>query len=119
MGNINFDKELRLKQGEAQYRLNKSKAGMSGSSAGQPRPYAKQNMLKARLFSPMLVGQKLTVTPKHKYLKFGPGVYYTWSIIEEGVGEIEGITIEAQEIADHFVVKPKGMINETGQKRPH
>ena len=32
-GNRNFDKELRLKQGAEQYRLNKSKAGRSGSSA--------------------------------------------------------------------------------------
>ena len=108
MGNVNFDKELRLKQGAEQYRLNKSKAGRSGSSAGKPRPYAKQNMLKARLFSPQLVGKSLTVTPKHKYLMFGPGCYYEWDIIDEGVGYIGSTMIEAQEIIDHFIVKTKG-----------
>lgn len=108
MGNANFDRELRMKQGAEQYRLNKSKAGRSGSSAGKPRPYAKANMLKARLFSPQLVGTSLTVTPKHPYLKFGPGVYYKWDIIDEGVGYIEGVLIEATDIAEHFVVKTKG-----------
>lgn len=107
-GNRNFDKELRLKQGAELYRLNKSKAGRSGSSAGKPRPYAKANMARARLFSPMIVGQTLTVTPKHQYLKFTPGNYYGWRIIEEGVGYIEGVMVEAREIADHFIVKLKG-----------
>ena len=109
-GNKHFDEELRLKKGSVQYRLDKSKAGRSGSSAGKPRPYAKQNMNKARLFSPLLVGRYLTVVPKHKYLKFGPGVYYNWYVIEAGVGNIEGVEITAQEIADHFIVKTKGRI---------
>lgn len=108
MGNINFDKELRLKQGAEQYRLNKSKAGRSGSSAGKPRPYARQNIMKARLFSPMLVGKSLTVTPKHKFLKFCPGCYYEWDIIEEGLGYIGSEMLGAQEIFDHFIVKTKG-----------
>lgn len=107
-GNRNFDQELRLKKGSAQYRLDKSKAGRCGSSAGQPRPYARQNILKARLFSPALIGRTLTVSPKHAYLRFRPGVYYKWDIIEAGVGYIEGVEIEAQEISDHFIVKTKG-----------
>lgn len=107
-GNINFDKELRLKKGSAQYRLDKSKAGRCGSSAGQPRPYAKANMLKARLHSPLLIGQALTVTPKHQYLKFGPGVYYEWHIIEAGEGYIDSTPIDASEIIEHFIVKTKG-----------
>lgn len=109
-GNKNFDKELRMKQGSRTYFLNKSKAGRSSSTAGKPRPYAKHNIAKARLFSPILVGKSLTVTPKHKYLKFGPGVYYKWVIIEEGVGYIEGTLVEADEIAEHFIVKPKGTL---------
>ena len=107
-GNKNFDKELRLKKGSVQYRLDKSKAGRSGSSAGKPRPYAKANIQKARLFSPVLVGKSLIVTPKHNYMSLIPGYYYLWRIIEEGVGYIGDIEITAQEISDHFVVKTKG-----------
>lgn len=103
----NFDQYLRLKYGAEQYHQNKIKAGRSGSSAGVPRPYAKQNASKAHLFSPVLVGKSLTVTPKHKYLKFGPGVYYEWNIIEAGTGEIDGIELTAQEISDHFIIKAK------------
>lgn len=107
-GNVNFDKELRLKKGSVQYRLDKSKAGRCGSSAGQPRPYAKANMLKARLHSPLLVGQTLTLTPKHPYLHFQVGKYYECYIIEQGVGMISNYEIEADEIIEHFIVKTKG-----------
>ena len=109
-GNKNFDKELRLKKGSAQYRLDKSKAGRCGSSAGQPRPYAKANMLKARLNSPLLIGHSLTVTPKHQYLHFRPGAYYEWRIIEAGEGFIDYTSVEASEIIEHFIVKTKGKL---------
>lgn len=109
MGNKNFDQELLLRQGRETYLANKSKAGMSSSTAGRPRPYAKQNMLKARLWSPLLVGQTLTVTPKHPYLKFGPGCYYEWKVTEVGSGIIESTEISAEEISEHFIVKPKGL----------
>ena len=108
MGNVNFDKELRFKKGAVQYRMDKAKAGRSGSSAGRPRPYARQNMAKARLYSPSMVGRNLTVTPKHPYLAFRPGIIYEWGIMEEGVGEIDGIEITADEISEHFIVKRKG-----------
>lgn len=108
-GSKNFDQELLMKQGRETYLANKVKGGRSGSSAGKPRPYAKQNMLKARLWSPMLVGQSLTVTPKHPYHKFGPGCYYEWNITEAGFGIIEDTELSAQEIYDHFIVKPKGI----------
>ena len=107
-GNVNFDKELRLKKGAEQYRLDKSKAGRCGSSAGKPRPYARANILKARLYSPVLIGQSLTLTPKHSYLHFQPGQYYECHIIEEGVGMIGNYELEAAEISEHFIVKPKG-----------
>lgn len=118
-GNKNFDKELRLKKGSVQYRLDKSKAGRSGSSAGKPRPYAKQNILKARLNSPLLVGHSLTVSPKHPYLSFRVGRYYEWNIIEGGVGKVEGCLLEADDIIEHFIVIPKRRTNEPGQKNPH
>lgn len=107
MGNINFDKELRLRKGLEQYRRDKSKAGRSGSSAGKPRPYAKQNMAYARLFSPLMVGHSMTVTPKHNYLSYRVGQYYEWYIIEEGLGTILGRELEANEIKEHFKVIPK------------
>ena len=106
-----LEEELRLKKGSAQYRLDKSKAGRCGSSAGQPRPYARQNVLKARLFSPVFIGKSLTVSPKHPYLRFKPGNYYKWSIVEAGVGYIEDVEVEAQEISEHFIVKTKGSKN--------
>lgn len=109
-GNVNFDKELRLKKGSVQYRLDKSKAGRCGSSAGQPRPYAKQNMLKARLYSPIMIGAKLTLAPKHNYLHFHVGKYYECEIIEAGLGVIGNYEIEASEIVEHFIVKPKGKV---------
>lgn len=109
-GNHNLDRDLLLKQGRETYLANKRKAGASGSSKGVPRPYSKQNALKARLWSPLFVGKSLTVTPKHPYKKFGRGVYYEWEITEPGFGEIEGIEVSAQEIFDHFVVKQKGKI---------
>lgn len=119
MGNVNFDKELRLRKGSLQYRLDKSKAGRSGSSAGKPRPYAKQNMLKARLYSPMAVGQSITVTPKHQFLEFSVGQYYQWSIIEAGYGTIGKHEFEASQIIEHFIVVPKRRTDETRQKKPH
>lgn len=107
-GHSNFDQELRARWDEFTYKANKRKGGMAGSSKGQPRPYAKQHILKARLFSPKTVGATLTVTPKHRFNKFGPGVYYQWEVIEPGIGIIEGVEVSAQEICDHFVVKQKG-----------
>lgn len=107
-GNKNLDQELLMKQGRETYLANKRKAGASGSSAGKPRPYAKQNALKARLWSPLFVGTSLTVTPKHPFKKFGPGCYYEWQITEPASGIIEDIDVSAQEIYDHFIVKPKG-----------
>lgn len=106
-GSINFDKDLRAKLGAEQYRLNKSKAGRCSSTAGRPRPYAKANMLRARLYSPQLVGQDVPVSPRHPYLKFGPGVHYLWHVYDEGVGTIEGVEVEAQEIIEHFFVRKK------------
>ena len=106
-GNRNFDKELRLKKGSVQYRLDKSKAGRCGSSAGKPRPYAKRNMLKARLNSPLMVGHSFTVSPRHSYLAFRVGQYYEWAIIDSGVGLINGIELEASDIIEHFIVIPK------------
>lgn len=110
MATPNFDQSLRMKQGTEVYLANKRKAGMSGSSKGKPRPYSKQNALKARLWSPIFVGTSLTVTPKHPFKKFGRGVYYEWQIIEPGLGIIESTEVSAQEIFDHFVVKQKGKI---------
>lgn len=119
-GNKNFDKELRLKLGREQYHLNKSKAGRSGSSAGQPRPYAKQNIAKARLHSPLLIGTSITVAPKHPFLTFRVGQYYDWHIIDKGVGEINGYEIEANQIIEHFIVVPKRRTNEKDKpQRPH
>lgn len=105
--NKSFDRDLRLKLGAEQYRLNKSKAGRCGSSAGQPRPYAKALMLRARLYSPKIVGQTLPVSPKHPYLRFQPGNTYLWEVFEEGLGRIEGVEIEAKEIIEHFIVRRK------------
>lgn len=118
-GNKNFDKELRLRKGSVQYRLDKSKAGRSGSSAGKPRPYARQNILKARLYSPILIGQSVTVTPRHPYLTYQVGRYYEWSIIDSGVGLINGYELEASDIIEHFIVIRKGEQNEIRQKKPH
>lgn len=109
-GNVNFDKELRLKQGRETYLANKVKGGKASSSAGKPRPYARANIAKARLFSPMLVGKSFTVSPRHPYLRFIPGRYYEWHIIEEGLGYIENIPIEAEDIDEHFIIKTKGKI---------
>lgn len=108
-GHSNFDQELRARWDEYTYKANKRKGGMAGSSKGQPRPYAKQNILKARLFSPKTVGTSLTVAPKHRFQKFVPGVYYQWEVIEPGIGIIEGAEVSAQEIVDHFIVKARGL----------
>lgn len=102
-----FDKNLRIKLGAEQYRLNKSKAGRCSSTAGQPRPYAKANMLRARLYSPKIIGQTLPVSPKHPYLHFQPGNTYLWEVFEEGLGRIGGTEVEAKEIIDHFIVRRK------------
>jgi hypothetical protein len=107
-GNANFDSELRMKLGAEQYRLNKSKAGRSGSSAGKPRPYAKRNILKARLFSPVTVGKSLTISPKHNYMTFQVGKHYEWEVVEEGFGYADNIPLEANEVAEYFFVIPKG-----------
>lgn len=107
MGDRNFDKELRLKKGSVQYRLDKSKAGRCGSSAGKPRPYARKNMLKARLNSPIFIGQSFTITPRHPFLGFAVGQYYEWNIIEKGVGVSRGHELDADQIIEHFIVIPK------------
>lgn len=107
-GHFNFDQELRARWDRQTYIGNKRKGGMAGSSKGQPRPYARQHILKARLFSPKTVGAVLTVTPKHQFKKFGPGVYYQWEVVDVGIGMIGNIEVSAQEIFDHFVVKQKG-----------
>lgn len=103
-----FDAELRMKQGLEAYLANKRKAGMSGSSKGKPRPYAKQNALKARLWSPVSVGASLTVVPKHNLSGFHIGRPYEWEVVEPGLGYIGGIMMKADEIYEHFIVKPKG-----------
>lgn len=108
MGSKNFDQELRMKQGERLYRLNKQKGGAASSTKGVPRPYSRKNALKARLWSPLFIGTSLTVTPKESFNKFKRGVYYEWQITEAGFGIIEGVEVSAQEIYDHFIVKPKG-----------
>lgn len=108
MGNKNFDRELLLKLGAERYYANKAKAGASSSTAGVPRPYAKQNVLKARLFSPQTVGQSITVTPKHAYRGYSLGHYYSWEVSAPGEGEIDGTPITAEEISKHFIVKYKG-----------
>lgn len=107
-GRKNLDQEMKMRFTREQYYENKRKAGASGSSAGLPRPYAKANALKARLWSPILVGTSLIVTPKHPFKKFRRGVYYEWNVIEAGLGIIENTEVSAQEIYDHFIVKPKG-----------
>lgn len=107
MGNKNFDKELRLKKGAVQYRLDKMKAGMVGSSAGQPRPYAKKNIATARLFSPLLVGHSLTVTPKESDENFKVGQYYEWKVTEPGFGTIGQYEFDARQIQALFVVKTR------------
>lgn len=116
MGNRNFDSELRMKKGLAQYRLDKSKAGRCGSSAGKPRPYAKKNMLKARLNSPIMIGNSITITPRHPFLGFSVGQYYEWTIIEKGVGISRGHELDADQIIEHFIVIPKRRTDETRQQ---
>lgn len=106
-GNRNFDRELRLKKGSAQYHLDKMKAGSCGSSAGKPRPYARLNILKARLYSPKAIGQSITVTPKSSFAGFLVGKYYEWEVTDAGVGHIGKVTLRADEIFEHFIVKSK------------
>lgn len=104
---MNFDERVRATKTREQYHLDKVKAGRSGSSKGQPRPYAKQNMAAARLYSPALVGQSLTVTPKHPYQRFRPTICYEWQVLEPGYGIIGIDDITADEIRQHFIVKKK------------
>lgn len=108
--NKNFDKELRMKKGSEQYRLDKVKAGRCGSSAGKPRPYAKKNMLLARLNSPLMVGNTIYVTPKRNFAGMRVGYLYKWVVEEEGFGQIDGKPFEAREIVDNFMVIPKGKV---------
>lgn len=107
-GHFNFDQELRARWDRQTYIDNKRKGGMTGSSKGQPRPYAKANALKARLWSPRTVGRTLTVVPKHNIPGFRIGQPYEWEVVEPGLGYINGIMLKADEISSHFIVKPKG-----------
>lgn len=107
MRGVDFDRYLLAKKGAAQYRLDKVKGGRCSSTAGCPRPYAKKNMQKARLFSPMIVGKTLLIVPKHNYLVFHPPRTYEWHVIEPGVGKAQGIELTAEEISEHFIVKRK------------
>lgn len=102
---MNFDERLRMKKGSVQYHLDKVKGGRCGSSAGQPRPYARQNMLTARLYSPKLIGQSVTVTPKESFSIFRVGHYYEWKVVDEGEGYIGGILLDADDIKKNFIVK--------------
>lgn len=94
-----------MTKGSAQYHLDKVKGGRCGSSAGKPRPYARQNMLIARLYSPKLIGQSVIVTPKANFMGFRTGIYYEWKVVEEGVGYIGGMLLDADEIKQNFIVK--------------
>ena len=94
-----------MTKGSAQYHLDKVKGGRCGSSAGKPRPYARQNMLIARLYSPKLIGQSVTVTPKESFSIFRVGHYYEWKVVDEGVGFIQGIELDADDIKKNFIVK--------------
>lgn len=103
----NFDNELRMKLTSEQYRLNKQKAGRCGSSAGRPRPYARKNMAKARLYSPLLVGQDVPVTPKKNFSIFRVEELYSWHVEEPGFGICNGHEFLASEIENLFIVKRK------------
>lgn len=94
-----------MTKGSVQYHLDKVKGGRCGSSAGKPRPYARQNMLTARLYSPKLIGQSVTVTPKESFSVFRVGHYYEWRVVDEGVGFIQGIELDADDIKQNFIVK--------------
>ena len=102
---MNFDQRLKASQTQQQYHDNKVKGGRCGSSAGKPRPYARQNMLIARLYSPKLIGQSVTVTPKENFSMFRVGHYYEWRVVDEGVGFIQGIELDADDIKKNFIVK--------------
>ena len=108
MANKDFDNNLRMLKGSAQYRADKVKAGRAGSSAGKPRPYAKVNMRNARLYSPQLVGQTIYLTPKKPFSTFTLGRVYEWKVVEPGVGYIGGQLLRADEIKNLFKVIPKG-----------
>lgn len=105
MGNKDFDRSLLLKKGRIQYINDKRKAGMSSSTKGMPRKYARQNMLTARLYSPKLIGQSVTVTPKESFSIFRVGHYYEWKVVDEGLGFIQGIELDADDIKKNFIVK--------------
>lgn len=107
-GRKNFDQSLKMRMSREQYYENKRKGGASGSSAGQPRPYARKNIRNARLWSPKTVGQILTVTPKHNFLGFRVGQFYEWEVVEPALGYIGGMLLKADKIAENFIVKSKG-----------
>lgn len=109
-GKKNFDKDLRLLKGTEQYLKDKSKAGRSSSTAGQPRPYAKKTMLKARLYSPVLVGQSVTVVPLHDVYGLVKGRPYEWKVVEPGLGYIGGQLLGAEEINNLFKYVPKSKV---------
>ena len=102
-----FDRRLRLLKGKEQYLRDKSKAGRMGSSAGRPRPYARQLMKNARLYSPTTVGQTLIVTPLDDAYGYVKGHLYEWKVEEEGLGRIGNQYLSADEIRHHFKVIPK------------
>lgn len=104
---MNFDERLRISKGSYQYHLDKVKGGYASSSAGKPRPYAKQNMRVALFSSPRMVGHTLVVKPKHNFSQFHIGKLYECFIIERGVGIIEGEEFQASEIKEHFILVPK------------
>lgn len=108
MANVNFDNNLKMLKGREQYLKDKSKAGRSSSTAGRPRPYAKKNMSVARLYSPMIVGQTVIVTPKKPMDGFILGRLYEWWVTEAGVGYIKGQLFTAADIGKLFKVIPKG-----------
>lgn len=105
-----------MKKGSIQYHLDKVKGGRCGSSAGKPRPYARQNMLTARLYSPKLIGQSVIVTPKANFMAFRTGRYYEWKVVEAGLGYIGGILMDADEIKQNFIVKRR---KDGAEKRLH
>lgn len=105
---MNFDERLRATKSKEEYHWDKVKGGRSGSKAGQLSPSSRANARKARLYSPKIVGQSLTVTPKTDILGFRVGHYYEWKVVEPALGYIGGIMVEAEEISKNFIVIPKG-----------
>lgn len=100
----NFDEELRIKKGDYQYRLDKSKAGRCSSTAGRPRPYAAKNMAVARLYSPNTIGHTLTVAAKRSFGRFRTGAYYQARVEEDGV-IVAGEFFDREELRELFIIK--------------